>query len=314
MSFTGEVVEELVHSAADTSEECQLAEFAAFVFASGYLRLGAERNELVIRVARPAAARRLLKLGRTIFNFEVGPLMYTETAFEKWYEVSFSAPDLTTTLINHGLLKPDLTIEYISRNQELIKDRACKNAFMRGIFLAAGYVAHPSSGRHLELHISSREAAELILKMLKEEGYRVHMLKRRHRYIVYLKNYQDIKDLFYKIGAVQASFKFENQQLIRELKNDVNRRVNFEKANLERTTSSSLRQLQAIIFIDETVGIDSLPPALKEAAMLRLKNPHASIAELAEMMNGVTTKSGAANRLKRLEKIAAQLSERRKED
>lgn len=314
MSFTGEVVEELVHSAADESEDCQLAEFAAFVFASGYLRLGADKNELVIRVSRPAAARRLVKLGKSLFGFTVGPLMYTETAFEKWYEVSFSAPDLTSTLINRGLLKPDLTIEYMSRNQELIKNRSCKQAFLRGIFLATGYVVHPHRGRHLELHVSSQEAAELILQLLLDEGYRAHMLKRKHRYIVYLKNYQDIKDFFYKIGAVQASFKFENEQLIRELKNDVNRRVNFEKANLERTSSSSLRQLHAIILIDETIGLDALPPALKEAALLRLKNPHASIKELAGMMKGVTTKSGAANRLRRLEKIAAQLSEQRKED
>lgn len=313
MAFTNEVIEEVISS----SEEkpcCLKAEFAAFVYVAGYLKITKSSTSLALKVTKPVSARRVVTVGKKLFDFEVGPIIKTVSPFEKWFEVDFYSPHLIEELTRFGIVNPDFTLmEKLPK--KILSRKCCQKSFLRGIFVTCGYVLHPGKGRHLELHFQGEETALFVSILMSKMGMSPHIAKRKHRYIVYLKSYDDVKAFLYHIGSKKASFLIEDMQTVREMKNDVNRLVNFEMANIGRIANSASRQLKAIKLIENTIGIDNLSPALREIAYLRLENPDASLEELSDLLGG-KTKSAVSHRLRRLEKIAAKfnLEEKRKEE
>jgi len=308
VAFTNEVIEEIIASAEERAC-CERAEFAAFVHFSGYLRIGHDQPTLVLRVARPVSARRAVALARRVLGLEVGPITRYESAFEKWYEVELYADDLLAKLSRIGIagfVTP--TEESLSR--DLLTSKCCRQGYLRGLFLSTGYILKPEKGRNVEFHLNSEEAAREASRLLKKFGLTPHETKRRHRYIVYLKSYDDVKAVLYNLGAKSAHFAFEDIQVVREIKNTVNRLVNSELANLQKTARSAARQLRAIDTIEKTIGLDALPPALREMALLRRGHPDATLDELAGLLGGGHTKSAVSHRIRRLEKIASELGDR----
>ncbi len=313
MTFTNEVIEEVI-TGAEKRLCCERAEFSAFVYFAGYLKITKEGTSLAIKVAKPASARRVINLGKKLFKFTVGPIIKTMSPFEKWYEVDFFSPELVDELINFGLVNPDFTLME-KLPAKILSKKCCQESFLRGAFLTSGYILYPRKGRHLELHFQSEETALFVSMMMGKLGMTPRIVRRKHRYIVYLKSYEDVKTFLYHIGSKKASFLIEDLQSVGEMKSSVNRLVNFEMANLERIAQSASRQIKAIELIEDTIGIDNLSPALKEVAYLRLKYPEASLEELSNLIGG-KTKSAVSHRLRRLEKVAAKINavEKRKEE
>lgn len=311
MSFLKEVIEEVVNSDEGDKEDL-IAEFVGFSTVSGFLRISSNGTEFVLRAHKPAAIRRIIKITRHLFEFEVGPLTLSESAFEKWYEISFKSEKLHEKLKDAGIELTGFSFIYSDLLGKIQKDKKLLNSFFRGVFLAGGYICDPRKNRMIELQLSDEEVANYVFKLLKKIGLRPGIRHRKHRYYVYLKSYKDIKDFLRRIGAVQASFKFEDEQAIKEMKNMVNRQVNFEKANVERTVSTARRQIHAIKMIDKYIGIENLAQPLKEAALLRLKHPFANLNELASLSSPPISKSGLTNRLKRLEALALKIEKSKK--
>lgn len=305
MAFTNEVIEEIIASA-EEKPCCELAEFAAFVHFAGYLRIGHDAPTLVLRVSRAASARRAVALGKRVLGLAVGPITRYESAFEKWFEVEFTAADLLGSLSAVGV--SGLTIPAAdSLDRGLLAKKCCRTGYLRGLFLSCGYILKPEKGRNVEFHLNSEDAARGATRILKQFGIAPHATKRRHRHIVYVKSYEDVKALLYHLGAKSAHFAFEDVQVVREIKNSVNRLVNSEMANLQKSVESAARQLRAIETIERTVGLASLTPALREIAELRRAHPEASFQELAEMLGRGHTKSAVSHRLRRLEALADEI-------
>lgn len=311
MSFSKAVIEEIVHSEEDDKESL-IAELLGFSIVSGFIRISSLGTEFVIRAQKPAVIRRIVKIIHKLFDFEAGPLIFSESAFEKWYEISFRSDDLQSKLNEAGIELSGFTIVYENMIKKISKDKKLLNSFIRGIFLAGGYVRDPKKDRLLEIQFSDEKVAQTVQKILKKAGMHPGLRHRKHRYYLYLKSYNDIKDFLRRVGAVQASFHFEDEQAVKEMRNLANRQVNFEKANVERAVSTALRQIEAILAIEKHIGIENLTPPLREAAVLRLKYPQANLSELAELSNKKITKSGISNRLKRLEALAIKIAKKEK--
>ncbi len=307
MSFTIEVLEEISREIVDDSE-CLLSEFAGFSIVGGFLRFSSQGPEFVVRATRPVSIRRIIKVARTLFDFEIGPIIYSESAIEKWYEVSFRDSKLIEKLSSAGFSSEGLFFSFKPFFEKVKKNQKCLNSFLRGLFFAGGYLQSPKKGRDLEIQLQNNTLLTEVEGVLKKAGFRPGKRQRKHRYYLYIRNYEDIKDFLRRIGAVQASLKFEEEQVYRDMRNMVNRQVNFEKANVSRTVNSSLRQIEAVITIDKHIGINNLSPALREAAELRLKYPDASLSELVKISGGKITKSGLSNRFKRLEALSTKIT------
>ena len=185
--------------------------------------------------------------------------------------------------------------------------RCCRKACLRGIFLAAGSITDPAKSYHLELSCASSYMAEDVRKLVHSLGLKARVSTRRSRYIVYLKDSEQIADFLGIIGAANQLFKFENVRITKEMRGTANRVINCENANLQRSVNASQRQIADIRYIEQEKGLDWLPDKLRETARLRLENPEVSLAELAQLFEPPIGKSGLNHRLEKLSKTAEEL-------
>jgi DNA-binding protein WhiA len=143
--------------------------------------------------------------------------------------------------------------------------------------------------------------------MMNHFGLNARTTKRRNGYIVYLKEAERIADFLQLIGATNAMLKFEDIRIVRDMRNSVNRLVNCENANINKTVAAAERQVENIKYLRDTIGLDSLPQKLQEIATLRLDNPEVSLKELGEMVpSGAISKSGINHRLRKLNQMAEE--------
>lgn len=182
---------------------------------------------------------------------------------------------------------------------------------IRRSFLSTGSVSNPEKDYHLEFSCHDAAEAERLSRELEAFDLRPKHILRGRNTVVYLKEASEICDVLNIIGAHQSLLYFENVRILKEVSGNVNRRVNFETANIGRTVSASLRQIEDIHLIDQTVGLKNLEKGLREMAEARLARPDATISDLAAGFNPPITKSGASHRLRKLSKIAQDLKKHR---
>ena len=185
-----------------------------------------------------------------------------------------------------------------------LKKQCCRKAFLRGAFLAGGSISDPEKTYHLELTSRTREQAQELSRVLESFGLHARIIKRKGSYVTYLKEGENIVDFLNIIGAHNALMELENVRILKDMRNNVNRIVNCETANLEKTVNASLRQVENIRYIAEYIGFDRLPPNLRDIAALRLEYSDASLAELGQMLSPPLGKSGVNHRLRKLDLIA----------
>ncbi|HHY34349.1 MAG TPA: DNA-binding protein WhiA [Firmicutes bacterium] len=199
--------------------------------------------------------------------------------------------------VRSGLQEPDLS------------RRESRRAFLRGAFIARGSMSTPSSGSHLEIVFESRKQADRVSSLIRMEGLSPGVLKRRGEWVVYLKKGDEIVEFLKLVGACRGVMEYEDQRARRNLRGTVNRLVNMDGANLSRSVEASLRQIDEIRIIDELLGIDRLPAALREIARARLENPELTLEELGAALGRPVSKSAVNHRLRRLSKLAKHLLE-----
>lgn len=201
--------------------------------------------------------------------------------------------------------------EYLNRNykigKKLMGDYESLRAYMRGTFLGAGSVTNPEKGYHLELIANDIEHAEDLKYILNSIGLNAKIAERKTNYIIYLKEAEQISDFMALIGANQSLLKFENVRIVKELRNSVNRLVNCETANLNKTVDAATKQVADIEYLMDKGKFNTLPEDLQEIGLVRLDNHDSSLMEIVDLLNSKYSKSGINYRLKKISNIAAKL-------
>jgi len=180
-------------------------------------------------------------------------------------------------------------------------------AFLRNEFLRRGSITNPEKSYHLEFAAHFSRLCDDLQTSIRNLGLDCKTTERKGSFIVYLKESEQIADLLTFMGAPLASMELTNIKIEKELRNDLNRAVNAENANLDKTISASMRLLSDIRKIENSIGLESLPPELCEVAKLRKKHKDISIAELGKKLTPPLTKSGTQNRLKKISAIAEKI-------
>ena len=198
-----------------------------------------------------------------------------------------------------------LSVESDLKNP-LLATHDCKRTFLRGAFLGGGSISRPTSDYHLEMVTENEDFARTIIKVMQAFSLKAKLTDRKNEYIVYLKDGESIINFLSVIGAHNAMMELENVRIVKEMRNNVNRAVNCETANLNKVVKAAVRQVSCIKYIDEHMGLENLPQPLLETAKLRLDYPDVSLNDLVEYAGGLG-KSGINHRLKKLQEIAVGL-------
>ncbi len=187
--------------------------------------------------------------------------------------------------------------EYIEINTE---QNNLKKAYIRGAFMGGGSINEPKNKYHLEIVFENYDTANLCKEMIEINGIKIKILNKEKNTLLYIKEGEEISKFLALIGANAAVLKFEEIRVVRDMKNNVNRIVNCETANLNKTINTSVLQINTIKQLKKQGKFNSLPDDLKEIANLRLENPNATLDELGNMLKKPIGKSTVSHRFKRL--------------
>lgn len=193
--------------------------------------------------------------------------------------------------------------------KQVVQKECCKKAFIRGMFLATGSVNDPNKAYHFEIVVRNREMAEVVQEIINSFSLDAKIVKRKKYYVVYLKEGSMIVDILNVCEAYVSLMDMENVRIIKDMRNDINRRVNCETANIKKTVNAARRQIEDIEYIEKTKGLKYLNNSLRQLAELRLEEPDANLSELGEMLNPPVSKSGVNHRLRKISSIAKDLRE-----
>ena len=315
MSFTSDTKKELTQIEPD-KKCCMLAEIAGFLRFAGSIVINDGKMNIKVSTENPAVARLFITMIKSYFGAKSSLSIGESAAISKGrsYDLVIgSEMNAEQILREAGILGVKEGNNYLidGLDSGLIKKRCCKKAMIRGIFLAAGSISDPEKAYHLEIVCGGEAIARDVKKLINSFGLKSKYIYRKGRYVVYIKECEQIIDFLNILGAHGQLFRFENVRITKELRNKTNRISNCDSANFDRTLNAAQKQLADIRRIEGTHGLHSLPPKLKETALLRLANPELSLIELAEMFDPPLKKSGLNHRLAKLADIAEKLKESR---
>ncbi len=261
-------------------------------------------REIRIITASADFAQRLPKLFKKAFNVSFDSLPPESAAGKRSFLIN-DAEKIKLIFETFGL-EPD---EHLSHhlNFGVIEEDCCRTAFVRGAFLAGGSVTDPEKRYHLELatahHSVSRESYSLLLDL----DFSPRETSRSGNSLLYFKQADAIADFFITIGASNTAMEVMTAKVEKEMRNTIIRQTNCDNANIDKTITAAQAQMDAIRLIAKEYGIDALPEPLKDAALLRITNPEASLADLATLSYPPISKSGLSHRLKKIMSIAEEL-------
>ena len=195
------------------------------------------------------------------------------------------------------------------RTQSTGKDHCPDRIYIRNSFIKWGSCSDPKKAYHMEFTLPSPHAGEELCQILQKFNLKPKKTSRRGHILIYLKEAESIVDALNIMGAHKALWAFENVRILKEINNQVNRQVNFETANLSKTVSASVQQIEDIRYIAENAGLEIMSESLQDVARLRLANPDATLKEISVMLSPTIGKSGVNHRLRKISTIAAALRE-----
>jgi DNA-binding protein WhiA len=311
MSFSTTTKEELARLV-PKKKCCDLAELAALVRMDGTLQISTNQQySLNITTESAPVARKIYNLAKELLQLPAAIVVRRKLRLKKnnSYLVKIY-PQGIMDLQKLGLVNSEGKIQS-GIDQNLIKNKCDQKAYLRGAFLAGGSISNPEGNYHLEIITNDQQLADEISLLLNKFDLKAKVSLRKNFYVVYLKESEHIFEFLALIGAHQALFEFENIRILKGMRNQVNRIVNCETANLNKTVDAAVRQLENIRFIEKTIGIKSLPENLQIVARLRLQFPDSTLKELGEMVNPKVGKSGINHRLRRIDEIAEKIQAER---
>lgn len=311
MSFSGEVKEELGDQLSD-ARHCRIAEAAAILSMCGSIMIDSnDRYSIKIHTENLIVARKCFTLLRKTFNIRTEisirrNLSKQNTSYwllVKKHEEALRLLQAAKLLTQEGDVLEELSIV---RNT-VVQQYCCRRAFIRGAFLVSGSISDPEKSYHYEIVCSAKGKAEQLQKIINSFEIDAKVILRKKSYVVYVKEGAQISDLLNIMEAHVALMKFENIRILKDMRNAVNRKVNCETANINKTVSAAVKQIEDIRYIRDTIGLENLAEALKEMALTRLSYPEATLKELGDLLTPPVGKSGVNHRLRKLGEIADKL-------
>lgn len=290
MSFSSEAKNELCHVPLNRTCCARAEAYGVLLYCHTF-----DRREIRIITANDAFAQRLPKLFRRAFSLSfdhvppegaAGKRTFLITAPEKILSILevFGQESAVSHHINYGMLETD----------------CCRQSFFRGAFLAGGSVTDPSKNYHLELITAHASVSRETAALLTELGFAARSIDRGANTVLYFKKSEAIEDFLTKIGAPCAAMDIMSAKVEKSMNNSINRKVNCDTANADKVVAAAQEQIDAIRRIERDYGLDVLPEKLQSAALLRIANPEASLADLATLSYPPVTKSCLNYRLKKL--------------
>ncbi len=308
MSFAAEVKKEL--TTLEVHREHAKAELAALIRMNGSISIVNQQIVLNVQTENAAIARRIYSLLKDHYQVRSELLVRRKMKLKKNNVYIVRLKHETRRVLDDlAILEGMMFHSHVS--DEIMGNSQKMRSYLRGAFMASGSVNNPETSRyHLEIYSTYEEHNQDICDMLNYYGLNGRTLERRNGYISYLKGAEHIADFLTLIGATNSMLKFEDVRIVRDMRNSVNRIVNCETANMNKTIDAASKQIENIRFIDERVGLQALPEKLQEIAELRLENPEVSLKELGEMLStGPISKSGINHRIRKINEFAENLRE-----
>lgn len=311
MTFSSKIKDELSRTEI-TDILSTKAETAALVRTMGYISFkGFNKLEIELSTENAAIARRIFKLLKEAFGITTQVSVEKTNRLKKHNNYIINIDDKLSKnfLQETGIADSDFNIMTFDFGvpEALVKNDACKRAYIKGAFMGCGSISDPEKSYHAEF-VSNREEHSIgICKLLEGYGINGKIILRKNYYVTYIKESEQISDLLALMGANNAVLEFENVRAVKETRNQINRVINCETANLDKIVDTSMRQINNIKVLKRYKVIDKLPDHLRELAYLRLKHTNASLKELGEMLSPPLGKSGVNHRLRKIEEIAEDL-------
>lgn len=194
-----------------------------------------------------------------------------------------------------------------SEIKEIISKTCCRKSFIKGVFLNSGYIVSPNMEYHFEVTLNTKFQADYIMELLLTFGIKAKLIKRNKCYVVYIKDSETISNVLRLLEAPVSLMEFENARIKKSIKNDINRNINCEAANINKIVTSSYKQIQAIQKLEKSEVYKTLSNETKELCILRKNNPDMSLEELGKIYSQKLSKSGIYHRLNKIVKIAEKL-------
>ena len=309
MSFSGKVKDELSRQWSG-ARHCQIAEIAAIISMCGRISISFDDRYMVkIHTENVAVARKYFTLLKKTYSIDTeisirrNANICTYSVIITHHEDAIKILKASKLLDRYGDISENLSLS----DNLIIQKECCKRAFIRGAFLATGSISDPEKFYHFEIVCSTLPKAEQLKNIISCFYIDAKIVERKKHFVVYVKEGAGIVDILNVMEAHNSLMDLENIRIVKEMRNSVNRKFNCEMANLNKTVSAAVRQIEDIKYISDTVGLSYLSKPLMEIAAVRLENPDSSLKELGELLSSPVGKSGVNHRLRKISEIADDL-------
>ncbi|MBN2852194.1 MAG: DNA-binding protein WhiA [Clostridia bacterium] len=314
MSFSSQVKNEISRIELQDNG-CVLCEISSVLRMGGHFEIQ-ENGYISSRISteNAAFARRVIK--NIVHNFNLHPGLIVSKGKKlkahTLYSLEMIGTHATSVLLGDaGLLRLDKNRTGVfNPPEEIMGQECCLKSYIRGAFMVTGSVSDPEKSYHLEIASGNEKEIIKLAEILNELDLKAKVIERKRSFVCYIKEAESIADFLNIIGAHHSLMTYENIRIVKEIRNNVNRVVNFESANLDKTVNASSRHVESINYIINKVGLESLDENLQEIASLRIENPEISLNELGQLLNPPLGKSGVNHRLKRIEEAAERIRSR----
>ena len=308
MSFSSEIKDEVAKIKVE-DYKIILSELAGITPMCGILNFKNNKISMEYITENAPVARRIFTFLRRSFGFDVEVKNVRSTQLKKNVFIIYISQDESCRLLLDELkyIKGASVFMINYAPTDLIKTSNEKKAYIRGAFMGSGSITDPKKGYHLEFVSENESNAYFLRDTINEFGLKSKVIMRKEKYIIYIKDSEQISDFLSLIGAYNSVLNYENVRVIKEMRNNVNRIVNCETANLNKTVKSSYDQVEDIKLIEREIGIENLDEDLKAIAKIRLENRSMSLNDIANSLEPKLSKSTVNYRFKKLRRIANKL-------
>jgi len=318
MSFSKDVKDELSRQLSP-ARHCQIAEIAALISLCGRIMI-TENDSYILKIQTEnvTVARKYFTLIKKTFNIntEISIKQNAYLKMSKMYSLSITDHEMALKILQATKL--------IDENKEIgenlsvmsnlvIQNSCCKRAFIRGAFLAAGSISDPEKTYHFEIVAPNEAKAKQLQAIINSFDMDAKIVIRKKYHVVYVKEGSQIVDLLNIMEAHVSLMNLENVRILKEMRNSINRQVNCEAANINKTVTAATKQIEDILYIKEQIGFSELTEGLEEIAILRTEYPEASLKELGDLLSPPIGKSGVNHRLRKISILADNLREQKEE-
>ncbi len=309
MSFSSELKEELSKISNHNNECCKMAELAGYLITN--CNVVKENGEFILKMTteNSSAIKRVYNAFKKIYGIEPITNVTRETTDNGMlFELYVSDKRDLQKIFENSLINIDANLQIVIDDKGKIKEKeCCMKAFLRGVFLGTGSIATPENANHLEIVLNNVENANFINSILHELGVNAKIIKRKKSTVLYLKDSEEISKFLIIVGSSISVLSYEQTRVMKEYRNDMNRKINCEVANMDKVATAASNQLNDIMLIKSKNRFMELSKELQDVALLREKNPEASLEKIGEMLESRLSKAGVSHRFKKIKQIADEL-------